>query len=110
VVIESVGGTLKVKSGSGDIVVKQGGEALDVMAGSGDLLVKRVEHGRLNARTGSGDIVVGVARGTAAYLDIMTVTGEVRSELDGTEGPDQSDDTVEIHVQTGSGDVVLQRA
>jgi DUF4097 and DUF4098 domain-containing protein YvlB len=110
VVIDSVGGTLKVKSGSGDIVVKQGGEAVDAMAGSGDLLIKRVDHGRLKARTGSGDILVGVANGTAAYLDVMTVTGDVKSELDGSEGPGDGEQTVEIHVQTGSGDVVLQRA
>jgi hypothetical protein len=40
----------------------------------------------------------------------MTVTGDVESELDGSEAPIDGDLTVEISAQTGSGDVVLQRA
>jgi DUF4097 and DUF4098 domain-containing protein YvlB len=109
VIIEEIVGSLKVKAGSGDIVVKSSGDGVDAMAGSGDLLLRRVERGRVKAKTGSGDITVGVADGTAAYLDIMTVTGDVSSELDGSEAPVDGELTAEIFVQTGSGDVVLQR-
>jgi DUF4097 and DUF4098 domain-containing protein YvlB len=110
VVIDEIAGSLKVKAGSGDIIVKSAGDGVDAMAGSGDLLLRRVERGRVKAKTGSGDITVGVANGTAAYLDIMTVTGDVSSELDGSEAPSDGELTTEIFVQTGSGDVVLQRA
>jgi DUF4097 and DUF4098 domain-containing protein YvlB len=110
VVMDAVEGTLKVKCGSGDVVLKSGGDSVEAMAGSGDLFIKRVSHGRVRTKTGSGDITIGVANGTAAYLDIMTVTGDVASELDGSEAPDGGDLTVEISAQTGSGDVVLQRA
>jgi DUF4097 and DUF4098 domain-containing protein YvlB len=110
VVMAEVLGTLKVKCGSGDVVLKSGGDGIDAMAGSGDLLIKRVDHGRVKAKTGSGDITIGVATGTAAYLDIMTVTGDVESELDGSDAPADTDRTVEISAQTGSGDVDLQRA
>lgn len=110
VVVDQVGGRFKVKAGSGDIVVKAAGDGVDAMAGSGDLLLRHVDHGRVKAKTGSGDIQIGVADGTAAYLDIMTVTGDVSSELDGSQAPTNGELTVEIHVQTGSGDVVLQRA
>ena len=110
VILGQVTGVLKVKTGSGDIVVKQAGDGIDAMAGSGDLLVHRVDHGRLKAKTGSGDICVGVADGTAAYLDIMTVTGEVTSSLDASDAPLDGDQTVELIIQAGSGDVVLQRA
>jgi DUF4097 and DUF4098 domain-containing protein YvlB len=109
VVIDEVAGKLKIKAGSGDIVLKSSGDGVDAMAGSGDLLLRRVERGRVKAKTGSGDITVGVAAGTAAYLDIMTVTGDVSSELDGSEAPVDGELTAEIFVQTGSGDVVLQR-
>ena len=87
VVIGQIGGTLKVKTGSGDIVVKEAGDGIDALAGSGDLVVRRIDHGRLKAKTGSGDISVGVANGTAAYLDIATVTGEVTSSLEASEAP-----------------------
>jgi len=110
VVIEEVVGVLKVKAGSGDIVVRTAGGGVEAMAGSGDLLLKRVEHGRVKAKTGSGDVTVGVAHGTAAFLDVMSVTGDVSSELDGSDAPADGDATAEILIQTGSGDVVLQRA
>jgi DUF4097 and DUF4098 domain-containing protein YvlB len=110
VAIDEVGGMLKVKAGSGDIVVQAPGRGVDAMSGSGDLVFKRVEHGRVKAKTGSGDVTVGVANGTAAYLDVTSVTGDVSSELDGAEAPTDDAPTAEILVQTGSGDVVLQRA
>lgn len=108
--VDSVGGRLSVKTGSGDVVVQSGGGDVDAMAGSGDVELHRVDHGRVKAKTGSGDIAIGVAPGTAAYLDIMTVSGDVTSELDGAESPSDGEQTVEISVMSGSGDVVLQRA
>ena len=110
VVLDAVEGSLKVKTGSGDVVVKAGGERVDAMAGSGDLLIQHVNRGEVLAKTGSGDVTIGVAQGTAAYLDIQTVTGDVTSSLDSTESPLDGDATVAINVISGSGDVVLQRA
>jgi DUF4097 and DUF4098 domain-containing protein YvlB len=110
VLIDEVVGKVKIKAGSGDIILKTCGDGVDAMAGSGDLLLKRVDRGRVKAKTGSGDVTVGVADGTAAYLDVSTVTGDVSSELDGTESPVEGELTAEIFIQTGSGDVVLQRA
>ena len=108
--IESVGAKCRVKTGSGDLVLHQAGDAVDAMAGSGDLVLKHVDHGRVKAKTGSGDVAIGVAGGTAAYLDIMAVTGDVRSDLDASEAPQPDDLTVDINIQSGTGDVVLQRA
>ncbi len=108
--IESVGGRLGVKTGSGDVTLNSGSGDVDAMAGSGDLELRRVEQGRVKAKTGSGDVAIGVPMGTAAYLDIMTVSGDVHSELDGAAGPSDGDQTLEISVVSGSGDVVLQRA
>lgn len=110
VVIDTVTANLKVKTGSGDVVVKTVGDGIDAMAGSGDLLLKRVDHGQVKLKTGSGDIAIGVAQGTAAYLDIMTVTGDVLSHLDASDAPAGGDLTAEIDIKSGSGDVLLQRA
>jgi DUF4097 and DUF4098 domain-containing protein YvlB len=110
VVLSTVEGSLKVKTGSGDVMVAAGGDRVDAMAGSGDLLIKQVDRGEVFAKTGSGDVTIGVAAGTAAYLDIQTVTGDVKSALDTTEAPVDGDATVSINVVSGTGDVVLQRA
>jgi DUF4097 and DUF4098 domain-containing protein YvlB len=103
-------GHLRVKTGSGDIIIDEVGEGLDALAGSGDLVIKKVEQGRLKAKTGSGDVVVGIAEGTAALLDVMAATGDVRSNLTATETPTDGEQTVEVSIMTGSGDVVLQHA
>ncbi len=110
VVLDSVDGALKVKTGSGDVVVKAGGTKVDAMAGSGDVLIKRVDRGEIFAKTGSGDVTIGVAHGTAAYLDIQTVTGSVTSSLEASDVPHDGDATVAVNVVSGTGDVVLQRA
>lgn len=109
VVLDTVSGELKVKTGSGDVVINSGGSRVDAMAGSGDVLVKQIQRGEVVAKTGSGDVTIGVAEGTAAYLDIQTVTGSVTSSLDATSEPLDGDPTVSIKVISGSGDVVLQR-
>ncbi len=103
-------GALRGKAGSGDVEVTRAGSLVDILLGSGDLDVRRIESGRLQAKTGSGDVSVGVAAGTAAYLDIMTGSGETRSSLQAADRPDGDDTTVELTIRTGSGDVDLQHA
>lgn len=108
--VERVGGPLTLKSGSGDVVLGRAHEDVNAMTGSGDLQLKQVDRGRVKVKTGSGDVAIGVAAGTAAHLDIMTFSGDVRSSLNSVDSPTQGETTVEIDVKSGSGDVVLQRA
>ena len=110
VVVGSAAAAFKVKIGSGDLVLSSAGHAVDAMSGSGDLVLKRIEQGRVKVKAGSGDISIGVAEGTAAYLDIMTVTGDVSSDLEASDAPDGHDRTVDINIQSGSGDIQLRRA
>ncbi|WP_421934483.1 DUF4097 family beta strand repeat-containing protein [Phenylobacterium sp.] len=103
-------GDFKAVTGSGDVTVRQAGDTVDASAGSGDLSVTRVDHGRVRAKTASGDIVVGVAQGSSAYLDVSTVTGDVKSALDASDAPRAGEPQVELFIQAVTGDVVLRRA
>ncbi len=103
-------GHLRVKTGSGDVIVEEVGRGIDALAGSGDLVMKRVEQGQVKAKTGSGDVLLGIADGTAAYLDVMAATGDVHSKLNASDAPPDGEQTVDVSIMTGSGDVVLQRA
>ena len=103
-------GEFRASTGSGDVTLRQAGDTVDATAGSGDLSVKRVDHGRVRAKTASGDIVVGVAHGSSAYLDVSTVTGDVKSALDASEPPREGEPQVELFIQAVTGDVVLRRA
>jgi DUF4097 and DUF4098 domain-containing protein YvlB len=108
--VKQIHGSLRGKAGSGDIEIGQAGDGVDIILGSGDLDIARADRGLLKAKTGSGDVTIGVANGTAVYLDVVTGSGETRSSLDGTAAPTDGEQTVELNVRTGSGDVVLQRA
>jgi DUF4097 and DUF4098 domain-containing protein YvlB len=108
--VDDVEGPVRGKAGSADVKLGRAGNGVDILIGSGDLQIGRVEQGKIAAKSGSGDVSVGVANGTAAYLDIVTGSGETTSSLDASEAPSDGELTVELNIRTGSGDVVLQRA
>lgn len=107
---EHARGDFTAKTGSGNVVIRDGGGQLTMKAGSGDLSVKSVADGAVLATTGSGDVDIAVVSGTAAWLDLNTVTGTVRNRLDDATGPDPDEKTVELRVKTATGDISISRA
>ncbi len=101
---------LKVKTGSGDIRVLASGGDVDLLTGTGDCALSAVSGGEVRAKTGTGDVAIAVAGGVAAYLDLNTVTGDVRVELDDTDDPGDAEATTSLSVQSGSGDIHVKRA
>jgi hypothetical protein len=61
-------------------------------------------------KAASGDLSVGVAQGTAARLDLITGSGAVSNLLESADGPADDDDTLLIHVRTGSRDIDIHWA
>ncbi|UFU02058.1 DUF4097 domain-containing protein [Ruania suaedae] len=102
--------TIEASSGSGDVIVGTLGEWAALKSGSGNHLVRHVAHGEITAKTASGDIAVGVARGTAAMLDCSTVSGTVRSELEPGDAPEEGAETVALRLRSVSGKVSVRRA
>ncbi len=114
--VESAAAPLDLRTASGDV------RAFDVLAGcqirsaSGDQRVERIVSGRAKLDTVSGDLVIGIARGTAVVVDAQTVTGDLSSEIDldaagdtpGAGVPDGP--TLDLRVRTVSGDVRVERA
>jgi hypothetical protein len=61
----------------------------------------------------SGDINIGVRRGSSVYVDCNTISGSMSSELELSDSPSQAGDQgpqLEIRAKTVSGDVSLTRA
>jgi hypothetical protein len=73
------------------------------------LLVTHGKRGSVVLETGFGELEVGISEGTAAWLDVSSLYGTVRSELDASDGPETSDETVKVRARTGYGDVVIRR-
>ena len=74
------------------------------------MTVATAVRGAISAFTSSGEVGVGVAQGTAARLDLITGSGAVTNLLESADGPADGDDTLLIHVRTGSGDIDIHRA
>lgn len=101
---------VKVKTGSGDVTIQSSVGDLDILTGTGDVKLAGVHGGEVKAKTGTGDVLLGVVIGVAAYLDLNTVTGDVRVELDESSGPDDAESTTSLSVTSGSGDIRVKRA
>ncbi len=130
---EEVDGTLDVKSASGDLSVWKVGSAANIQLVSGDVMIREAEDsvnantvsgdqvlqavlkGRMELRAISGDIVVGVRRGSRVFVDANTVSGSTSSEFElgdapgGAPAPEDAP-LVEVFAKTVSGDVRLTRA
>ncbi len=110
VVVGHAAADVSVKSGSGDVRVDHADGSVVLMSGSGDLHVGRVVSGKVSAKAASGDVQIGVAAGTAAWLDLNTVSGDVVNGLDDATAPADGERVVEIRATTVSGDVLIRRA
>lgn len=108
--IESVGADLRVKAANGDVHVGRALASATVKTANGRIRFDEIGHGVVAAETGAGSVEVGVRAGTAAWLDLASQSGDVRNGLDSTDAPTATDDTVELRVRTGYGDIVIHRS
>lgn len=108
--IGAFNGDLTFRAASGRLTLDRLQGTLKTRTASGSVAVATAVHGEVSAYTASGEVEVGVAPGTAARLDIITASGGVTSELQPSDGPADGDDTLLVHVRTGSGDVAVRRS
>ena len=108
--IGELDGDLVFKAASGDLSVARLCGGLRAHTASGSVTVATAVRGAISAFTSSGEVGVGVAQGTAARLDLITGAGAVTNLLESADGPADGDDTLLIHVRTGSGDIDIHRA
>ncbi|MEV4534212.1 DUF4097 family beta strand repeat-containing protein [Asanoa sp. NPDC049518] len=108
--VGEVGGALRANAANGDIAVDRarGGAALKTANGS--LRVLEAVRGRVSLETAAGSLEVGIPTGTAAWLDLDVKNGAVRNTLDGSAGPAEGEETVEVRARTYFGDIVIHRA
>ncbi|MBB5082581.1 DUF4097 family beta strand repeat-containing protein [Nonomuraea endophytica] len=96
---------------SGDLVIAKAASDASIKSTSGDVSLHCVTSGKIGIQTTSGDATVAVHQGTAAWLDVNSLTGRVTSALtqDTTE-PSPTEQTVEITARSLSGDIAITRA
>ncbi|HCB06106.1 MAG TPA: DUF4097 family beta strand repeat-containing protein [Nocardioides sp.] len=105
--IENAYGTTVVKTGSGDLSISAAHGDTSFSTGSGDVSVDLVERGRLAVKGASGDVSIGVRAGVPVWTDVTTVSGTIRSDLQGAGQPREGQDHIEVRAKTVSGDIAL---
>ncbi|MFD0683440.1 DUF4097 family beta strand repeat-containing protein [Actinomadura fibrosa] len=110
VVLGDVTGDLQVKTGTGDITVARVMGRLTARTAYSRMRIGSAVSGSLHLEGGHGKVDVGIAEGTAAWLDLHSKNGVVRNALDAAEGPEATDSVVEVHARTNYGDIDVHRS
>ncbi|WP_418960173.1 DUF4097 family beta strand repeat-containing protein [Streptomyces tritici] len=108
--IGEVAGPLKLNASNGRILVGVAHAGAEAKAANGHIRLGEVPRGRVDLRTSTGDIEVGIPEATAAWLDLHTGFGRVENSLGPSEGPGGATDTVEVQARTSVGDILIRRA
>jgi len=104
----TVGGDVEAKTASGDVEVDAVGGSATVRTASGDIRIGGLGAGRSDVNSVSGDVAIHVAPDLAVWLDVSSLSGEVRSSLDNADdGGPGSSPALELAVRTVSGDITI---
>jgi Putative adhesin len=105
-----VSGDLRLRSSNGNIAVDRAGAEVRAKTARGSVRIGEVVRGPVDMHTAFGDLELGVREGPAVWLDVSANAGSVRSELETTDRPGPSEETLEIRGRTGFGNIVIRRA
>ena len=100
----------ELSTGTGEIRAGEVSGVARLKNANGDVRVAEAVRGSVEARTGYGQIEVGIPDGTAAWLDLSTGWGEVRNGLDRSGPPEPGEESVEVRAHSGYGDITITRA
>lgn len=108
--IDAVAGDLRVRNANGAIEVERAGTGVDAKTSNGSIRLGEVARGSVVVETAMGDLAIGIANGTAAWLEVNTGFGHVRNQLDNAVRPEEADETVEVRGRTSYGDITIHRS
>ncbi|HEY3684191.1 MAG TPA: DUF4097 family beta strand repeat-containing protein [Streptosporangiaceae bacterium] len=108
--IGDAAGDLRLRTAYGDIAVEHAATSVDATTSAGNIRIDEVGGGSVALRTSYGEVEVGVPADVAAWLDMTSLNGNVRSELDAADTPADTDRKVEIRVRNHYGDITVRRA
>ncbi|MEV2238620.1 DUF4097 family beta strand repeat-containing protein [Micromonospora sp. NPDC049891] len=108
--IDAVAGDVRVRNANGAIDIQRAGAGVDVKTSNGSIHLGEVARGSVVLGTAAGDLDIGIAEGTAAWLEVNTGFGQVRNLLEDASRPEEGDKTVEVRGRTSYGDITIRRS
>lgn len=110
VTVGTVTGKASLVTANGDVLVGRSRAELHAKSAHGSIRISEAAGGDAVLETGFGEIEVGVPEGTAAWLEVNSDYGNVRSELEAADDPGQATEMVEIRARTRHADILVRRA
>jgi DUF4097 and DUF4098 domain-containing protein YvlB len=107
--IGRVDGDVRVKSANGDITIEAAGRDVNAKTSNGDIHLGRISRGSATIETACGGLEIGIAEGTAAWVDANTSFGQIHNTLSPADDPEQAAETVQVLARTSFGDVLITR-
>ena len=109
--IAIVGGAFVGNLVSGDLELREARGPVTVSTVSGDTHVGSISAADVRITAVSGDVRIGVRPGLRLWIDATSVSGDMSSELEATDGPPVGEGPlVQLRAKTVSGDVEIVRA
>ncbi|MGI5502383.1 DUF4097 family beta strand repeat-containing protein [Lentzea sp. CA-135723] len=108
--VGTVEGDLRARSANGDINVERAEALVEARTAMGSIEVGEVVKDTVTLNTAMGGIELGIAHGTAAWIDAKTSFGRVSNTLEGSDGPGNAAQTVKVTAHTAFGDIAVRRA
>jgi hypothetical protein len=105
-----VSGDVRVKAANGDIVIDRARASATAKTANGKVRIGDVTRGSIALESAAGELEIGIHEGSAAWLDLGSRFGTVHNTLSAADGPEQSDESVEVRARTSYGDIVIRRA
>jgi hypothetical protein len=97
-------------SSAGGLFIGRALAAVEASSAYGVVRVQELLGAGARMTTSYEGIEVGVPAGTAAWLDAESQHGTVRTELDARSAPEDADRSVELHLRSGHGDILVRRS
>jgi hypothetical protein len=108
--VGDVTGDLRCNSANGDVTIDRALGAVAAKTANGAVRIGEVVRGSVELGTSHGELEVGIREGTSALLDVRSSYGSVRNSLIASDGPEPSDQTVEVRARTSFGDILIHRS
>ncbi|MCX4389922.1 DUF4097 domain-containing protein [Micromonospora peucetia] len=108
--IDVVTGDVRVRNANGAIDIGRAGAGVDAKTSNGGIRLGEVRRGPVVLGTAAGDLDIGIADGTAAWLEVNTGFGHVRNLMENATRPEETDETVEVRARTSYGDITIHRS
>ena len=109
--VDSAGAGGTIRSASGDIEIGAAAKRVNVQTASGDLHVASIGEGEVDAKSASGDVLIGIRQGSRLHVDARSLSGDTSSDVElGSVEVSNDGPLVWVKAATMSGDIRIVRA